>query len=80
MYANPFPNSPPPKKTDEVIHERGLSNEFRCYANFEAEGVWKFEDNDNNDKPVPAALAQESPASKPEPESESELSSKVPSS
>jgi len=26
----------------EVVHARGLSNEFWCYANFEVPGVWKF--------------------------------------
>jgi len=31
------------KTTDyEVVHARGLSNEFRCYANFEVNGVWKW--------------------------------------
>lgn len=33
------------KTTDyEVVHARGLSNEFYCYANFEAEGEggWKW--------------------------------------
>lgn len=26
----------------EVRHAKGLSNEFRCYANFEREGVWRW--------------------------------------
>ncbi|KAK5653556.1 hypothetical protein OQA88_8815 [Cercophora sp. LCS_1] len=31
------------KTTDyEPVHARGLSNEFYCYANFEADGVWKW--------------------------------------
>jgi hypothetical protein len=31
------------KMTDfEIKHAKGLGNEFRCYANFEQEGVWKF--------------------------------------
>jgi hypothetical protein len=28
-------------------HSKGLSNEFRCYANFEC-GVWKFEPQVSN--------------------------------
>lgn len=31
------------KTTDyEPVHARGLSNEFYCYANYEAEDVWKW--------------------------------------
>jgi len=26
----------------EPVHARGLSNEFYCYANYEAEDVWKW--------------------------------------
>lgn len=29
--------------TFEPVHEKGLSNEFFCYANFEG-GRWKFKD------------------------------------
>ncbi|KAK4452068.1 putative N6-adenine methyltransferase-domain-containing protein [Podospora aff. communis PSN243] len=32
--------------TFEPLHARGLSNEFCCYASFEADGVWAFRDGE----------------------------------
>ncbi|KAK0611151.1 putative N6-adenine methyltransferase-domain-containing protein [Immersiella caudata] len=36
--------------TFELVHAGGLSNEFCCSANFEADGVWAFKDGEGDSR------------------------------